>query len=364
MATDIIPPSEIQDELTRIWDSLEGTNKVRASLFNLIFFTKKNPREEYIRNLAEKVIEKFPSRILFISENDQGNYFNTRVSVLSSKEGETDTACDLIEIEVAGTFKERTPFIILPQILPDLPVYVIWGEDPMARTPLFEELKKLAQRIIFDSESISNLPSFAANLIGLEKDCKVEIADLNWGRLQSWRDILATTFYPQERLAMLKKSKTIYIMYNSKAAPFTCYTHIQSIYFQGWLASQLGWDLKTAQNNKGAWTFEYSREGGTVTITLHPDKRENCNPGSILSIDLETDDQGHFSFGRDLNEPHHVHIRFSTLDRCDIPLRHILPKEELGHSLVKEISHRGTSTHFLNLLKKLQNCKELAISGH
>lgn len=364
MVTDIIPPSEIQQELSRIWDSLEGTNKIRASLFNLIFVSKKNPRAKYIKNLSEKVIEKFPSRIIFILENDEGDYLNTRVSVISPKEEETDTACDYIEIEVAGSFKERTPFVILPHLLPDLPVYVVWGEDPNMTSPLFKELEKLARRIIFDSESICDLSSFAKDVLTLQKECGVEVADLNWGRLQDWRDVLAAAFYSQERLDMLKRSKMIYIMYNSLEAPFTCYPYIQSIYLQGWLASRLGWELKTVQSDKETWNFEYNRDKEPIKIALHPEKRENCKPGAILSIDLETEDQIHFSFGRDLDDPHHIHIRFSTLDRCDIPLRHIFPKEELGHSLVKEICHRGTSNHFINLLKQFENRREYSINGH
>lgn len=85
MTTEIIPPSQIQSELTRIWDSLEGTNKMRASLFNLIFFTKKKTRSQYIRDISQKVIEKFPSRVIFITADpDAGeDYLHTRVSVLS-----------------------------------------------------------------------------------------------------------------------------------------------------------------------------------------------------------------------------------------------------------------------------------------
>ena len=41
MTLQIVSPSEINAELNKIWESLEGSNKMRASLFNLIFFTKK-----------------------------------------------------------------------------------------------------------------------------------------------------------------------------------------------------------------------------------------------------------------------------------------------------------------------------------
>ncbi len=56
----------------------------------------------------------------------------------------------------------------------------------------------------------------------------------------------------------------------------------------------------------------------------------------------------------DLETPHRVHMRFSTLEKCDIPLLYLFPKDEAGQSLVKEICHRGTSSHYIHLLQQIQ----------
>jgi len=363
MPTDIIAPSEIQSELSRIWDSLEGTNKMRASLFNLIFFTKKKARAEYIRAISHKVIEKFPSRVIFITEDTESSdaYLNTQVSVLPSSSGEFDIACDFIQFDVAGNYLERIPFVILPHILPDLPIYVIWAEDPATPTSLFTQLQKLADRIIFDSECTTNLCEFAKHLINFDTKLHCDIADLNWGRMESWRDLLASTFYSTERLNQLQKSTKIQILYNAQETEFYCHTQIQSIYLQGWLATQLGWKFNTMQAEKGKMTFLYERKGGPVEVTLYPEWYQNIKAGTILSVDLETEDQNHFSFGRNLELPHHVSMRFSTLEKCDMPLKYIFAKDESGQSLVKEICHKGTSKHFLNLVKVIQDRKEFSV---
>lgn len=360
MSSGIIAPSEIHSELSRIWDSLEGTNKMRASLFNLVFYTKKSTRDTYIRTLSERVIEKFPSRILFITEDTDENadYLNTRVSVLPSGKGESDIACDFIGLDVAGSHVARIPFVILPHLLPDLPIYVIWAEDPHTTSPLFTQLQKLATRMIFDSESITNLSTFAENLLKFEEQPQLDVADLNWARMESWRELITSTFYTEERLAKLKQATKIQIFYNSKETAYCCHTAIQSIYLQGWLATQLGWQLEKREEN----TFTYSRENGTVSITLQPEYHEHLKAGSIVSIDLETEKQDHFSFGRDLDTPNHVSMRFSTLEKCDMPLKYIFSKDESGQSLVKEICHKGTSEHYLNLLHSLEAKKEYAQS--
>ena len=308
------------------------------------------------------MIEKFPSRVIFITEDVESkeDYLNTRVSVLSLQNGSSDIACDFIQIDVAGKQEERVPFVILPHILPDLPVYVIWAEDPANQSPLFAQLQKLATRLIFDSESITSLSQFAQNLIHFDTEMRVDIADLNWARMESWRDLLASTFYSAERLDQLQKSTKIQICYNAQESAIYCHTQIQSIYLQGWLATQLGWQLEKLHSENGKVTFLYKRQGGTVEITLLSEFHETLKPGIILSVDLETEDQNHFSLGRQLETPNHVCMRFSTLEKCDMPLKYIFAKDESGQSLVKEICHRGTSKHYLNLLEQIKDRKEFS----
>lgn len=359
--TDIIPPSEIQSELTRLWESLETSYKMRACLFNLVFYTKKKARAEYIQTISQKVIEKFPARILFITEDpeENQNYLNTRVDVVAAGE-DLDIACDSIQIDVAGKFIERVPFVILPHFVPDIPVYVIWAEDPTLDSPLFQELKQFATRLIFDSESTDNLSKFAHKLINIHSSLQCDIADLNWGRMESWRNLLASTFYSQERLQGLYDTQELQLLYNAKETQSYCHTQVQAIYLQAWLANQLGWKFTKMQRKERDVYFNYEGENSPITISLFSELNESMKAGTIISADLTTRKQEHFSFGRDLEIPNQVSMRFSTLEKCEIPLKYIFAKEESGQSLVKEICRKGTSQHYLSLLNYIQNIEELA----
>lgn len=349
----IVPPSEIPSELGRIWDSFQGTSKMRASLFNLIFYTEQTARTDYIRTIAHKVLEKFPSRVIFITSDKKAkpDFLQTGVSVIPVGNAESDIACDLIEINVSKNNEKKVPFLILPHILTDLPIYVIWAEDPSIENPLLQQLEKMASRLIFDSECAEKLPQFAKTLLNLHQNSNADIADLNWARMESWRDLLSSTFYSEERLVHLKKTKTIQIFYNALKSESFCHTLLQSIYLQGWLACQLGWKLIKANSQKTAFSFLYQKPDGQVEVTLYPEQHQGIHPGAIVSVDLTTEDDVHFSFGRDLQFPHQVSMRFSTLERCAIPLKYIFAKAESGQSLVKEISNKGTSAHYLKLLQ-------------
>ncbi len=349
----LVPPSQIQSELTRIWDSLQSENKMRASLFNLIFYTPKTERTDYIRTIAEKVIEKYPARVLFITADKKAkdDFLQTKVSVVFA--GQYEIACDLIQIDVSLKNRLKVPLIILPHLLTDLPIYLIWADDPTKEDPLLKQFEKMADRLIFDSECCENLSKFAKTVLALS--LHGDIADLNWGRIESWRNLLSSTFYSEERLADLKKTDTLQLFYNKRKTASYCHTALQSIYLQGWIACQLNWKLIKARTHHGDYFIEYERLGGKVQVALYPEEHETVQAGSIVSVELITKDKVHYSFGRDLALPHQISMRFSTLEKCTIPLKYLFAKAESGQSLVREISHKGTSSHFLKLLHLLQS---------
>lgn len=354
-----VAPADIQKELNRIWESLETTNIARACLFNLIFLTQKNQRAAYIQRIAQKVVEKFPSRVIFVSidKTSKEDSLSTEVSIISSSKGQFDVACDYISINACGASHERVPFLILPHILPDLPVYLIWGEDPSKRDPLCYQLEQFANRLIFDSEFTDNLPRFASSLLEHHEKSHCDIADLNWARIESWREMLSMAFYSKENLNQIENSKKIEITYNAQETPFFCHTHIQAVYLKAWLAAQLQWKFQSVKKMQNALLFSYQGAKGPIEIALAKAQHSNLPPGLILSVEISTADKEHFCFKRHLEILHQITYQHSTAWQCQLPSHYVFTKAESGHSLVKEICHRGTSEHFvkvLNLVKEIE----------
>lgn len=347
MEADVMQISQIQTELTRIWDSLEGSNKTRASLFNLILFTYKNERVSYIRTLAQNVIERIPSRLIFITVDRQStkNSLQASVSVVTGAKGESDVVCDLIEFEADETSQERIPFAILPHLLPDLPIYVLWSENPSLENPILHQIERLATRMIYDSETTDHLSSFSMALLKSYKTFGCDIADLNWARTENWRELLSSTFYSEERISQLKRIKSLQIVYNAYETKFFCHTKIQALYLQGWLASQLNWKPQSMTDHQ----LQYENVIATLDSEIHPD----LPPGAVISIDLKTFRDEHFLFYRTKEHPHQVNMVISTLEKCDIPSKFIFTKSQANLSLVNEICHNGTSEHYLKLLLSL-----------
>ncbi len=347
-----VAPEDIENALSAIWEELEPTSRMRACLFNLIFYTKKTERASYIHKIAQRVISKFPSRILLIvNDSEASDRMETGVSVLH----EQNFACDLIEISIGGSLSARIPFLILPHILPDLPVYLVWGEDPIANDPLWQPLKKLASRLIIDSETTQNLSLCAEKLLNEYKPLECEIADLNWARLEGWRELLSRTFYSQERINKLRSTDHIHITYNAKSSAFFTHTHIQALYMQTWLASQLKWSIETTTQTSGTYTSLYKKDKDQVTITLTPVSYTELAPGTLVSIQIITPQKDHFSFTRKPSCLHHIATQISSALQCEMPMDVIFPHTESGHSLTQEMCRPRTSSHYLSVLKNLPN---------
>ena len=356
----IVHPSQIESQLTAIWDSLQGKGKTRACLFNLIFYSNLNKRTDYLYQIGQKLIEKFPSRILFVTVDEDApkETRKTSVSVISSESENSETACDFINILLSKDQSERAPFLILPHLLPDLPIYLLWADDPSKNDPTGQKLEKLASRVIFDSESTDHLGDFASSLLKHKESSGSDIADLNWARIEGWRQLLAETFKAKEKLEDFSNLSSMKIYYNCRQSDFFCHTKIQALYLQSWIAAQMNWTVDTSKKIDDSTYISYKKTSGKADVFLIPTCVETVAPGRLISLEIIGKSNDLFKIYRKEDQPHVIHVEFTTEQLCQLPSQFIFDRYESGQSLVKEIFHKGTSNHYLNMLKKLKEIKD------
>lgn len=336
----IVDPGKIEPELIRLWEGV-AKEKMRACLFNLIVFNRLSPRTDYIRNIVQKVSEKYPCRVLFISSDPDAPrpYLKTAVSVV----GDGAIACDYIDIGVSGPDIEKVPHLILPHLIPDLPISLLWTEDPCQPHPLFDPLSKWAHRIIFDSESADSLLAFSQKVLQLRATTGIDTADLNWARIEGWRDLIASLFRSGEHLHQIQD---IRICYNERQTESFCHLKVQSLYLLSWMASRLNWKLKKADKNL---RFTFEQQKGEIHATLW----EKLGSGTIISVDLATQGGQLYQCARIPTQYHRVSIQISSSEKCELPYQYLLGQTAAGHSLIKEIIMKGTSPHYLQMLATL-----------
>lgn len=354
----ITAPSAIQSTLDALWEDKEHRNKIRASLFNLILFTRKGPREEYLQRVIHKLLDKFPSRLFLLHvDPDATQKLTVSVDVLSSEQGDCIITCDLIEIETSLQEQEKIPFLLLPHLIPDLPIFLMWAEDPLQKSVLFTSLQSLATRIIVDSETTSELHAFVSHVLAMHQEGSVEIADLNWARLESWRSLISSTFSSARLLSAIRGTTSLTITYNAQETPFFCHTKIQALYLQAWIAHALGWQIPSHHTASACDTFAYISEEKEVSIQLIPVRNPHLPPGMILALTFTTLDQEHFAFTRNEKQSEQIFFEHSTLTECSLRIQKEVGKAESGQSLIKEICHKGTSVHYIDMLQMLQEAQ-------
>lgn len=362
MNQSIYPTSikDIEAQLQAIWEKHRESGASRASLFTLVILAKHDRRESYLLKIVKNLIKRFPCRILVVTERVDKKQ-NVLTASVADIQTDNSIYCEQINFEVSENFRERIPYVIGPHILSDLPVYLLWGENPLEKDPLSLKLENIAARTIFDSETATHMVGFAKRVLEMRADAKCDIADLNWARFEDWRELFASTFNSEATLECLKASSQMTIEYNQRKSHSICHTKIQATYLQAWLATNLGWTFASQKSTEDTLQFFYTHPNGQIEITLKPGLHENLAPGRILSIEIITCDQATYHMKRRFDRPHMVEITHSRTDKCFMPTYHLLDQEHSGQSLIREIYHQETNSHFLKALELISQYQEGAI---
>lgn len=349
-----IPIANIESELARLWDDEKNKNRIKACLFNLIIYTHDERRANYMREIVNSILEKFPCRIIFIQgdTNPEHDYLTASVSNASIGKEDSSFGCDQITIKASAKKLKRIPFIVLPHIVPDMPVYLLWGQDPIAENDILPYFLQFANRLVFDSECNNNLKQFSHTMLEKIDTIKAEFMDLNWGLISGWREVMAQTFDTPDRIHQLNFSKVIQIGFNSKKTDFCKNSVIQAIYLQGWLAAQLNWKFLSILITDQSYRINYSNGMNEIILTLSPQDVEELPPGSILGIELSSADDNFFFISRKQKQSK-VIVHISSLEKCELPFTLPLRTLQSGLNFVKEIFYKSNREHYRNMLQMI-----------
>lgn len=341
----------IEKELSRLLKQQERKRQ-RACLFTLIIYVHEERLVNYLQELVDTILAKFPCRIIFINsaQKNDSSYLHAHVfNVISGQNKGQEVplvSCDQINIDVSKDQLFRIPYVVFPHIVTDLPVYLLWGQNPFKEQEIFPHLQRFASRIIVDSECSSHLSLFCkemeANLVHVKKD----VMDINWALTSNWRDLLTQLFDTPEKIADLSKITKINIIYNDDNSQIRLQPEIRSIYLQGWLASQLKWKYNHISLQDKNTHLHYDNDQTKIQVSLIPQSTQEIASGSILSMELITTKGRSYSLTR---RPHlsQILIHISCEETCELPFTLPLSNVHRGLAFMSEIffSKLGSSYH-------------------
>jgi len=349
-ATENMDSSMIQAELNRLGESTPTGKKIKAALFNLIVYTHETIRAQYFKKIVKTISDQFPCRLIFIQADIVSQHSSIKVQVsLPNSGNSSEVSSEQIFIEASGTEIERIPFLILPQLIPDLPIYLLWGQDPNKETIILPHIQPLARRIIFDSESTNELGEFSKEILNLVENSSLEIVDMNWIRIAGWRQIITRAFDTKTRIDLISKTSYMKLTYNSLEDPSFTKPETRAIYLQAWIASCLEWNFEKIEINEQKTIILHYTGPHAIQIHLVSEIRKDLAAEEI--IEWELCDPNNYDCVFSHRTMTQVEVKASNQYQCLLPFSFLLPGLNSGRTLMQEIFYQKISDQYAALLK-------------
>jgi glucose-6-phosphate dehydrogenase assembly protein OpcA len=270
-----IDAAKLERELNAMWSEMsapEGggaaAGVVRACVLNLVVYAEGAAERAEVDDLLSEVVERHPCRaiVLAAERGEAGPRLEAFVSTrcqLSSR-GSKRICGEQITIEAAGAAVDTASSAVAPLLVPDVPVFLWWKDIPHHDDRLFTRLANMADRVVIDSASFDRPHEDLRRLAGLLEGGRMRLSDLNWGRLTSWRELVAGFWDVADYRDSLARIEKIVIGYDP---PGLSHGQIapKALLALGWLAARLGWEVA-----EGGSTFD----GGRARFSLREGGRE------------------------------------------------------------------------------------------
>ncbi len=321
-------------------------------LFNLIVYAHHPDQVASLKVLMEAITERFPCRIIFIQSEETPEprlevkgfvHSGTRRSLPDYEE---------VRISVSRSDLNRVPYVVLPYLLSDLPVFLLWGQDPSLEREVLPSLLHMANRLIVDSESTDDLHRFSQEILSLREWGQLDLIDLNWARISGWREVIRKVFDSSDRLQNLSKATEVTIRYNQVEGLLKAGTQTQALYLQAWLADRFGWSLKNMARDDKKKLATYRHNTGETTVVLFPDSEFGRPPGMLLSVEISEPDKSQFSMMR-LPNSRQVLVHVSSAEACELPFTLLLPGVRRSYPFLKELFYAPGSPQYFTMLHLL-----------
>jgi glucose-6-phosphate dehydrogenase assembly protein OpcA len=302
-----IDTAKLEKELNAMWAEMsapgggaqegvaaqEAAGVVRACVLNLVVYAGGSEARAEVDELLGAVVERHPCRaIVLTAERDATEprleaFVSTRCQL--SSRGRKRICGEQITVEAAGAAVETASTAVAPLLVPDVPVFLWWKDIPHYDDKLFTRLAGMADRVVIDSASFDEPREDLLQLARLLEGGRLRLSDLNWGRLTSWRSLVAGFWDVADYRASLAQIERVSIEYDppdrarAQVAP-------KALLALGWLASCLGWEVADggSEVSDGSARFRLHSGGRDVEAVLAATGDAAGIDGWLTSLTIST----------------------------------------------------------------------------
>jgi glucose-6-phosphate dehydrogenase assembly protein OpcA len=295
----------IEKELASMWSNVSDSNDessqagvTRCCALNLIVYTTPMDDRNQLEELLSRVNDQHPGRtLILVADRETENsgleaYVSMRCRVLGSTGKQI--CGEQVTIEARGALVETAATAVAPLLFPDVPVYLWWKDIPHYEDRLFDRMAQMADRIVIDSAAFDHPYDDLVRLKEMicDESRRLHVSDLNWGRLTSWRTLLASFWDVPAYRPLLDKTDHVTVRYRpSSEAPSEIGT--TALLLAGWLAARLSWELvpNGIRLKEGNAECELRAGDRQIILSLVRDQAAERNDRMISSVIVAAEKQ-------------------------------------------------------------------------
>ncbi len=189
----------LSTELRRLWEGAseaDGAAVTRACARNLVALCAAGPGAEAAAPVLVAVATEHPARAFLVvatpGPSDRLEASLTAHCVV--RPGRRHVCCEQVTLAIGDAARRRAASAIVPLLVPDLPVFVWITGGLDFDDPALERLLDVTDRLVFDSRAYPDPARTLVELVHTERRDRWSPADLEWARLEPWREAVASLF--------------------------------------------------------------------------------------------------------------------------------------------------------------------------
>jgi glucose-6-phosphate dehydrogenase assembly protein OpcA len=358
-AHEVLDVNGIERELNDLWTAMAGQDHdedgglMRARVLNLLVHVDSEAELKNVCGMISDITAAHPCRAIVMMGDAAGADEDIEVFVSlqcrpSAAATDRQLRCEQVTLEAHGRFAVELPSAATPLIIPDLPSILWWKGDVEFDDPVFRNLSRAVDRVVFDSANFNevhhDLLGFV-DFIDRQRATDARLSDLNWTRHAAWRSLIAAFFDAPENRAQLDRIDRVTI---DCARPATTSDEAppQGLVLAGWLASCLDWKIgpDSKLNRKAdSWRIEISEGDQKIQIEWRLVDHASSTSCEIVRVELACDaaaEPVHFSI--ELSEDgKYLGTAATGEDVIHAPRVLNCPNQDTAHLLTAELNAGG-----------------------
>jgi glucose-6-phosphate dehydrogenase assembly protein OpcA len=278
-------PDAIEAALRELLRNRHAANQTLAParVLNLVVIVDREWKGE-IANRLERVGRYHASRTILCAVEEHRTTLDA-TAVMSFEEPSSGLGVirEQVEIDMGPGHLSRLDSIIDPVLVSELPT-VLWS--PHGHDDAVGTVRGMIDVMLLDSDDGLDAPAGLAR--ATEALQSAYVVDLAWLRTTPWRERLAASFDPRERLPQLQRLTGVIVRHSSSSTA-------SALLLVGWLASRLRWEPSAlSAENPGRIAGTAAYNGERIELELEPADQDvpglagvtvSCASGFALSLD-------------------------------------------------------------------------------